>query len=512
MKTYYDELKVPKDATVGEISARYYQMKTILEDEAKRCDSEQFQKIVAYLKHLDDIYVTLIDPEKRAKYDKELEELEKAAQTTQDSIDSKDNVFNIVDANSDSSLVEKQTGAEVSDSVIYVNAYDVEEDALSATRRRNNWLLGGVALLVAGALTLTSLVYFRHKNNDDKNNNLGPNTYVSDDVNNTSKPTDSTTTDDSNNDSENITDSNEESKEDTTAPIVNPIVNFGDATDEKVVEEKAKEITNYLVKMDIRNGYTQQPYTVEEVKEIILYMNGAFIPENEAQAYSIVDKQLSLTAALLSTPVAIDMVNYMANSDVITEEMVKEDINNYPTTNLVDMFLLGDSYCYPYLNWLNSKYNKLITTTDREEFKKIHGEIAMSLAEVCYGDGYKIDNNCYKLNDFASLVDINDGNMLTMLVNMFAIFNVRDVQHTFTVNNRVAGESTVTLEQILSNFDSVCDLEETALEISDEGYIVGEVNNYHQRLQINSINAALQNYMLGNLNAYEDSYNLSLKR
>lgn len=469
MVNLYEMLNVNENATQEEIYSQYLKMQEMIKAAiANTTDTERINRLIADLGNLDKAVEILCDPVKRKAYDEQLKQ-------------GKDNLAN---------NLYLETGAAV-----------VDEVEVYESKKRSK--LGNVliALGLVAAITATSIgIYFLNafKQKNDKDNATVP-----------SQTTGVTTT------VPEATTTTTTIKEDISEPeeMISPIVNYGDATDEKVVNEKVTSIVNYFATMKIKNPYTNQYYTDEEIREIVLFMNGALIPENEAQAYSVVDKQITLTCGLLSTPLAIDMVNYMANSDVITEDMVKEDIKAYPTTNIVDMFLLGDSYCYPYLQWFNAKYNAMVTTTDKEEFKKIHKEVSMSLADICYGDGYTIDGNCYTLKDFASLGDINDGNVLTMLVNMFAIFNVEGVQHNFTVNSRIAGEATVTLEQILSNFDSVCDVKELAeLQISDEGLLVGEVNNYHQRLQINTINSALRNYMLGNLNAYEDSYNLSLHR
>lgn len=468
MVNLYEMLNVSPNATKEEIHSQYLAMQEMIKAAiANSNDSERINRLIADLENLDKAVKILCDPVQRKKYDEQLEQ-------------AKSNLANDLYLG---------TGATVADGV------EDYENKKRGKAGKTLVALGLVAVIAASSIGIYSLGTTRRRNDKNSSKVTSQNTSVT-----TSVPESSTT----------ITTT---IKEDISEPeeMISPIVNYGDATDEKVVSEKVASIVEYFATMKIKNPYTNQYYTDEEIREILLFMNGALIPDDEAQAYSAVDKQITLTCGLLSTPIAIDIVNYMANSDVITEEMVKEDIKTYPTTNIVDMFLLGDSYCYPYLQWFNTKYNAMVTTTDKEKFKKIHKEVSMSLADICYGDGYTIDGNCYTLKDFASLGDINDGNVLTMLVNMFAIFNVEGVQHNFIVNSRIAGEATVTLEQILSNFDSVCDVKGLAeLQVSDEGLLVGEVNNYHQRLQINTINAALRNYMLGNLNAYEDSYNLSL--
>lgn len=481
MISLYEKLNVSETASLSEITLQYNKMQRLIKEAmANNNDPERNARLVADLEDLDMAFEILSNPIARKEYDKKLKE-RKAQEIVNKQLKLE------TGANSTKGYSAFSDKMSDDEELAKTGAIIVEE---KSDKKKGGIARSIIAIIVAGGIIINTALIFYLLNKSNKNNS--------------SQDTSITSTVDSEN---NIDDEDNEPDK-----VDDSIKSYGDATDEKVVNERVKSIYDYLLKLQIKNTYTNNYYTEEEIKNILLYMNGAFIPSDEAEAYSLVDKQISLTCGLLSTPLAINMVNYMANSDVITEDMVKQDIENYPTTNIVKLFLLGDSYCYPYLEWFNEKYNAMITTTDKEEFKSIHREIAASLADICYGDGYTIDGNCYKLNDFASLGDVNDGNVLTMLVNMFSIFNVNDVQHTFKVKNKVAGESTVALEEILSNFDSVCDIENLAkLQISDEGLLVGEVNNYHQRLQINTINAALRNYMLGNLNAYEDSYNLSLQ-
>lgn len=94
------------------------------------------------------------------------------------------------------------------------------------------------------------------------------------------------------------------------------IKNFGDATDDAVVTEKATKVADYYNQVGILNLRTGNAYTVEEIKDIILFMNAAYMPEDEADAFTIVDRFLDFVCGPLSSTQTLDMINYMANSDV----------------------------------------------------------------------------------------------------------------------------------------------------------------------------------------------------
>ena len=302
------------------------------------------------------------------------------------------------------------------------------------------------------------------------------------------------------------------------------IKNFGDATDDAVVTEKATKVADYYNQVGILNLRTGNAYTVEEIKDIILFMNAAYMPEDEADAFTIVDRFLDFVCGPLSSTQTLDMINYMANSDVVTKEMVEEDLSTMPDFDWVDSLLMGDSYCYPYLQWFGDNYNKVMRTTDREEFIKIYNSLTQSLADIMYGDGYTIDEVTYNINNFSGLGDINDGSLLHMFGLMYQVGRVDGVQEDYTVQNRQAGEAIVNIEDILRLLNVEC-ADEIAqkAEYDTEGKLTfptingpeqysETLDNPFMRWETDAIAASLQNLELGNLKAYEDNYNLSLKK
>lgn len=204
--------------------------------------------------------------------------------------------------------------------------------------------------------------------------------------------------------------------------------------------------------------------------------------------------------------------------------MVEEDLSTIPDIDWVDSLLMGDSYCYPYLQWFGDNYNKMMRTTDKEEFIKIYNSLTQSLADIMYGDGYTIDGVTYNIDNFSGLGDINDGSLLHMFGLMYQVGRVEGVQEDYTIQNRQAGEAVVNIEDILRLLNVECaeDIAQKA-EYDTEGKLTfptvngtdqysENLDNPFMRWETDAIAASLQNLELGNLKAYEDNYNLSLKK
>ena len=123
------------------------------------------------------------------------------------------------------------------------------------------------------------------------------------------------------------------------------IKNFGDPRDEKQVAERVDAIQTQLTDLGVVNPQTGVPYTDEELTAIIQYVNGAYLPGKEADAYTMVDETLNFYAGIISAPKTLNMVQYQANSDVVTEDIVRKDIQECAPFDY-SLLLMGDSYCY----------------------------------------------------------------------------------------------------------------------------------------------------------------------
>ena len=60
------------------------------------------------------------------------------------------------------------------------------------------------------------------------------------------------------------------------------------------------------------------------------------------------------------------------------------------------------------IEYFNGMYGKLLSTTDRDEYKAIHNELYQSLAKLMYGDGLEINGKNYTIRDFEGLGNQND--------------------------------------------------------------------------------------------------------
>ena len=297
--------------------------------------------------------------------------------------------------------------------------------------------------------------------------------------------------------------------EDENQKEVAGVKNFGDPTNEKDVAERVAAIQTQLTDLGVFNPQTGVPYTDAEIKAIIQYVNGAYLPEKEADAYTMVDETLNFYAAIISAPKTLNMVQYQANSDVVTEDIVKQDIQECAPFDYSNL-LMGDSRCYDVIAYFNNLYAKLLSTTDRTEYKAIHNEIYQSLAELMYGDGLVLDGKTYTIRDFEGLQNQNDAAVFNALMYNIPVFHVEGINQTFNVYYSQAGEVVVPLKEIDEQFNALCSSSD--YRIGDDGlvYITGE-SNFATITQTQGINSALQNYQLGNTDAYANGYQYTKK-
>lgn len=288
------------------------------------------------------------------------------------------------------------------------------------------------------------------------------------------------------------------------------IKNFGDPRDEKQVAERVEAIQAQLQDLGVVNPQTGVAYTDEELKAIIQFVNGAYLPEKEADAYTMVDETLNFYAGIISAPKTLNMVQYQANSDVVTEDIVRKDIQECPPFDY-SLLLMGDSYCYEVIEYFNGMYAKLLSTTDRAEFKNIHNALYKSLADFMYGDGLVLGDRTYRLKDLEGLQNQNDAAVLNALMYNIPVFHVEGVQQSFTTYYSQAGDIVVPMKEIDEQYNALCSTSD--YRIGEDGlvYITGE-SNFATITQTQMINSALQNYQLGNTDAYANGYQYTIKQ
>lgn len=287
------------------------------------------------------------------------------------------------------------------------------------------------------------------------------------------------------------------------------VKNFGDPTNEKDVLERVVAVKAQLNDLGVVNPQTGLAYTDEELTAIIQYMNGAFKPEKEADAYTMVDEYLNFVAGIISAPKTLNMIQYQANSDVVSESIVRNDINSAEPFDFNNL-LMGDSYCHEVIVYFNDLYGKLLSTTDREEYKAIHNEAYVALANLMYGDGLNVNGKIYTIRDFEGLGNQNDAVVFGAIMYNIMPFHVQGIDEEFNVYYSQAGDIVVPIKQIDEQFNVLCSADD--LKITDEGLVTVEgTANFATNTQVIAINAALQNYGLDNTDAYANGYQYTKK-
>lgn len=427
--------------------------------------------------------------------DSTIEDIEKAYQEKIEELYDSKNNEEISDEEADRLLKETQRAYEVLsdeetrneyDKWLEENDNDLEEAKGKKKEKKSRIGLKITAGCVAAAVAVSAIGWYiaqAIKNKDDKNLADGPSTSTSD----SSTP-----------DSDNSTTS-EESKTPVEDVVSNlpKVVNYGDINDTKLVEERATSLVNELNNAGLYNMATNAPYTAEEIKEVMLYMNGAYVPENETDALSKVDDFLNLVIAPLNSDTFIYSVGYQSGEDSFKDK-VKENAEKLEKVEYVKSLLFGDSTIAPYLQWIEDQYYKMIMTTDREKCTRIYDSVMQSLADYSFGDGFELDGIVYKQEMGVGLDKVNSGNMLQFLVYIIEPLRTNMTSDYYTVTDKfISADSTknkinISYEQIAEWYSPLCSADD--YEIDDQGFIkIENESNFASVNQINTTNALLEN-------------------
>lgn len=275
------------------------------------------------------------------------------------------------------------------------------------------------------------------------------------------------------------------------------VVNYGDINDTKLVEERATTLLDQLNKAGLYNMATNAPYTVDEIKEIMQYMNGAYVPKDEVDALSKVDEFLNLSIAPLNSETFMYSIAYQSGEDSFKDIVVK-NAEKLEKVSYVKSLLFGDSTIAPYLQWIENQYYKMIMTTDRKECTRIYDSVMQSLADYSFGDGFELDGVIYKENMGVGLDKINSGNMLQFLVYIIEPLKTDMASKYYTVTDKFVSadpsENKVdySYDQIAEWYTPLCSADD--YEFGDQGFIKNEdYSNFASVNQINTTNALLEN-------------------
>ncbi len=348
---------------------------------------------------------------------------------------------------------------------------------------------------------------------------------------------------------------------------------MGDLTDENAVETRAEEILESFTQNGIVHTETNTPYTVDEIKTILHYMNGGILPEG-VSVEAANTAYLNMIADMFNTKIVLYNSAYMVGAQIIdfdgngnildfegnivdinhigfdqstgltiidpkyadqyseyglgtSEQHMKRAVDNYVPIDVTD-YQFGDSTAYPYLEWFSAQYNKLMTTMDKNEKVAIFNQLTQSLADIVYGNGYQMkmadgEVVLIQYTDFSDYDDVNDYNALRIVVSLYqgarSVVDLEDYElgrseelvQTQDMYRIVnnGGISEVYIEDVLDVFNAACVGEDEEMHIYDENGVIVDGDNIDQRAYSNTRHLLEQNAQNGNLSYWEDHYSLS---
>lgn len=468
---YYAVLGISPDATLGDIEAAYLRLiDSDIDDERK--------------KDIKEAHSVLSDYDKRARYD-----YERSSRMS----------FGIGNT---SALVPNGGEAPSPNSVRVIEAEPNEETAKK----------GRKILLAFGAAALALLIgigaYFigRASSKNDlrrtaKDGNVAEETQ---DLRLVAEPTDIAETID---ESE-VLETTSNSEPETTEPSRLP-----EEDTRRSLEDNLNVILPAMEENGIYNPLTSQPYTKEELGAILAFMRGEYVPEDEAEAYNMVNKALDLACALGSSKHIIYAVNYNGGENSF-KDYLDEENENYKTVSFVDAMVSSDSKAYPFLKWFEGKYYEMATTTDREKATQIFNEMTQILAELTNTSGVELNGVVYKMSDFEGTQHIAEGNALQFYVFNYQVFRTNKTQDIYEYHNDLLGLNPeenveeIRIDTLLSNYNVVC-AEDIArnVVVDDNGELLidegKDASTFAERHQVATINKALRNlWAFKNVSAY----------
>ena len=469
--SYYDVLGVNQNATKDEIIKAFAKAKSNIFNQKSKNEISDAE-YVDRLKEILSAYDVLIDDEKRASYDEML--------------------VNELNSQKKQEKQKKQnTGA-------------TEEKQ----PKKNKGLAAITAAVVACGLALSVIAGMWNEAYLKRHNGSNPGSSTTDDAKDDPKE-ESTLTSSIEEQIAEIT-QGESNNNNVTMTTVPEMVNYGDPNDSALVTQRATQLSKELIDSGLYNVRTNAPYTTEEIKTLIEFINGVYVPANETEAFTLVDYYLDLALAPLNSEHLLYAVQYQGGEDSF-KDILQDKINNYHKINFVDNMLLGDSTVGPYLKWFENQYNRMICTTDRAECKNIYENMIQSLADIVYGDGYLLDGKIYKEQDFLGLDKINSGNVLQLLVYMMEPLKTETVKDTYTINNKYLSakpeeqKAVVYYDDIVEHFNALCANDLVEVGLDDKGLLSDKKGeNFSYINQVNTVNQALINDYAKNNTASKD--------
>lgn len=283
------------------------------------------------------------------------------------------------------------------------------------------------------------------------------------------------------------------------------VKNYGSIEDDALVEERATKLLDEFNKAQMTNITTGLPYTKEEIKTLILYVNGVYTPETEEEAFDLYTEFLNFICAPINIDHTLIQSAYLGGEDSFKGD-VEGFINNQQRPDIVSAFTFGDSYAAPYLYWLQQKYYDMRYTTDRAEATKIWNEVFQSYADVMKGDGFVLDGVTYHEKNILGLDKVGVSNLYILFGLNAEVFRTTQTKDSFEVKNHLISAvpeeqiDTVSYDEVSAWLNGACEDELIAVDdqglplitTEEEGRSLGELT------QINTIYRARENFIKEN--------------
>ena len=375
-----------------------------------------------------------------------------------------------------------------------------EYDKKFAKRKKQNAGKGKkkTGAVVAGAVAASLIVAALIGTNADKISTLfrstGGDVTVSQDVNqeNNDYTSGNTSTGETAEAEDNI-----EVLEETPEPI-----NYGDINDDALVTERATTLVNQLNDMGIVNPSTVTAYTVEEIKTLILYINGVYTPTTLEEIDVLHLNLLNLLISPLNVDPYLYHVVYASGNDDFKDMVNPEAIKPIDFGSALAEY--GTNGVYPLTEWIQQKREDIFKATDRETINSIYVEVGQVMADIMKGNGctIKVDDVEYTYTSEQILANHASAMLLTteaqlIFANHYEVRDINDnvidsVQTTWVVYNKFNGDEPdhVTLDEIQAWINNGCDYEWGIDDVLINGQTFG------QRIQGDLEGMAQNNYAM----------------
>lgn len=296
---------------------------------------------------------------------------------------------------------------------IHVDSEEESEET-EKTANKGRLAIAAIATGVVAALIITAVGAYnlgKNKNKNDVPSNPGITTET------TSEPTTE----------------NENNTQNT--PITVEEVKHGDFTNEEYIEQHVQTIMQNLEANNVINFATGTPYSNQEIKELIQFVNGVYIPETDLEAIAMFDKYLEFVVSYGNLELMIFNPNYMGGEESFLPT-IEADARNLQPLNIVDGFVDSTYPVYNFLKVVESKYNEMITSTDISKKTQLETELNQMFIDLEF-DGVTINGVTYTYQ----MIKDNLGAESAYRFYMFLVASFRNIhsQDMFTYESSTLG-------------------------------------------------------------------------